>query len=105
MQQPDPPGPGAPGYGPPVHRARNRRREPADHPGGDHVVRRSGPVGGIAHEIDDVEHDRRGEKPQREDDEHRVDRMPQELDSALHTRTPRNESACPIMLRRGSGGM
>ena len=68
----------------PVHQAERRGDQPADDARGDERERDRRGGRGSGRKVDDVEDDRRREQTEREDDQHLVDGMPEQLDPAFH---------------------
>src|SRR5205085_10965402 len=77
-------------YGEVVNQSERRSQKAADNPCGDHPERdgreRVRPRRRRREQVDDVEDDRRREQPERERDQHLVNRMTQSLCPTLHAR-------------------
>jgi hypothetical protein len=68
----------------PVDGAEDSRQQPGDDAGGDHRVRRLTKHFLPGDDRQQIEDDRHPQQTERERDQHRVDRMPQQLRLALH---------------------
>jgi len=88
MQQAEPMRPRAARNTPPVDRSEHRGAQSADDAGADHPVGDDRPCGTAAYEMDDVENDSRRKKAQRKNDEHLMNRVPEQLGAHFHGLRP-----------------
>src|ERR1051326_1413312 len=72
----------------PIDESEQRGAESEDHAGEDHPVSDDLEIGATRDEVSDVEEKRRREQPKGKDDEHLVNRMPEELRSRVHDKPP-----------------
>src|SRR5215216_7501897 len=68
----------------PVDKSKNSCQQPAKYTGGDHIKRCSGKKTVVEDQIQEIEYHCCGKKPQREDNQHWMHRMPKKLHSTFH---------------------
>src|SRR5215211_7521185 len=85
MPEPHPLRPGPCRNAHPIEPAKERSSQPSNETSSDHIVGRHSPLGIVRNEIDDIKDDCGTQQAEREDDEHRMNGMPQEFYFAFHT--------------------